>query len=88
MSARLIAATPLPVEGHEMVLVDFDFCGLVVTGCGAVEDLAAQIKVEGGRDWRPLNNLARRTVSPAWPDIARLPGAGTICRKAGKGAKR
>lgn len=46
------------VEG--MALFDVDQCGLVIVGRGHPRDLAAQITIENGRDWRRLERLERR----------------------------
>ena len=46
------------VEG--MALFDVDQCGLVIVGRGHPRDLAAQIMIENGRDWRRLERLERR----------------------------
>lgn len=46
------------VEG--MALFDVDHCGLVIVGRGHPRDLAAQIMIESGRDWRRREQMERR----------------------------
>lgn len=46
------------VEG--MSLFELDQAGLVIVGRGHPRDLAAQIMIENGRDWRRLVRLERR----------------------------
>ncbi len=46
------------VEG--MSLFEVDQVGLVIVGYGHPRDLAAQITIENGRDWRRLERLERR----------------------------
>jgi len=46
------------VEG--MARFDVDQCGLVIVGRGHPRDLAAQITIENGRDWRRLERMERR----------------------------
>ena len=46
------------VEG--MSLFEIGHAGLVIIGRGHPRDLAAQITIENGRDWRRLDRLERR----------------------------
>lgn len=56
------------VEG--MALFDVDQCGLVIVGRGHPRDLAAQIMIENGRDWRRLERLERRFLE-SLPGLSR-----------------
>lgn len=46
------------VEG--MALFDVDQTGLVIVGRGHPRDLACQVVMESGRDWRRLDRMERR----------------------------
>lgn len=54
------AAPAGAVSQHDVALFDVDHFGLVIVGRGHHTDLACQLVMESGRDWRPLNQLERR----------------------------
>ncbi|RYC10150.1 hypothetical protein [Ciceribacter ferrooxidans] len=53
------------VEG--LGLAEIDSAAPIVVGRGHPTDLAAQITIERGGDWRRQNGLTVRTASEAWP---------------------
>jgi len=57
----LPSVAPVGAVSHQDVaLFDVDHFGLVIVGRGHRTDLACQLVMESGRDWRPLNQLERR----------------------------
>lgn len=53
------------VEG--VGLTEIGLSSMIVVGRGHPTDLAAQITIERGGDWRRQTGLTVRTASEAWP---------------------
>ncbi|MGL4196660.1 MAG: hypothetical protein ACRCSX_02700 [Allorhizobium sp.] len=47
-------------SSHDVALFDVDQFGLVIVGRGHQTDLACQLVMESGRDWRRRDQLERR----------------------------